>query len=182
MIFPFTGSSNIFSSFFRLHSLSTTASWTWCSSSSPSSGECQGVTLSGSCHRREFSPPSTVPTFHICSATAAAEDLWGIMWLQKSLCVLSSSSFYVRCGYLWEFAPSSHDSLRPASRCHWPSGQHSRMMSSVEDGASGSARRVRHYLGASALGTCRARGLLLTSALQLKTFFRTFGVFLAGIM
>lgn len=41
-------------------------------------------------------PPSTEPTLHICSAAAG---LWGLMWLQKSPCVLSSAWVHLRV--LW---------------------------------------------------------------------------------
>lgn len=102
-IFLFTGSCKICPSFSRLRSLSTTASWTWCSSSSPSSGECHGVTLSGSCHGREFSPPEHSANPPHLLSNSSSRPLGKYVATEEPVCALSSASVHfthavVTCG------------------------------------------------------------------------------------
>lgn len=68
------------------------------------------------------------------STSAQQQQAFGGLCDSRRACVCCCQPeyIYVRCGYVCDFASSSDDCLQPAPRCQWPSGQHRRMMSSVE--------------------------------------------------
>ena len=132
---------------------------------------------------------------HFCYENECVYKKGGILYLKQTkqnkkqttpeseaVCCPQHECVYVCCGSFRKYVSSAHVCLRPAPWCHWPSGHHRRMMSTVGD-------NVSFCLETSTLPLCLSVSHCsclwadhCCSAAEKAGFFLTFGAFLADIM